>query len=147
MVTAFTIPSDTLIKRLAVELKEKNIITPPNWSAWVKTGHFKEDKPLQEDWFYVRSAAVFRKIYIRGPIGIVALRKQFGSKKNRGSMPNKASLASGAVIRNIVQQLEKAGFVQTHAVEGKIITSEGKKFVDGLCKELKELFPELKEYT
>ena len=62
-------------------------------------------------------------------------------------MPNKASLASGAVIRNIVQQLEKSGFIQPHAVEGRVITSQGKKFVDGLCKELKEGFPELKEYT
>lgn len=147
MVTAYTIPSDTLIKRLGVALKEKEIITPPTWSTWVKTGHFKEDKPLQEDWFYIRSAAVFRKIYIRGPIGIIELRKQFGNKKNRGSMPNKASLASGAVIRNIVQQLEKAGFVQSHDVEGRVITSSGKKFVDALCKELKENFPELKEYT
>ncbi len=147
MVTAFTIPSDSLIKRLANELKEKNIITAPKWSAWVKTGHFKEDKPLQEDWYFVRSAAVFRKIYIRGPIGIVALRKQFGSKKNRGSVPNKASLGSGAVIRNIVQQLEKAGFVQPHAVEGRVITIQGKKFIDSLCKELKENYPELKAYT
>ena len=147
MVTAYTIPSDTLIKKLAVELKEKKIITPPEWSAWVKTGHFKEDKPLQEDWFYIRSGAVFRKIYIRGPIGIQGLRKQFGNNKNRGSIPNKARLASGAVIRNIVQQLEKAGFLTPSAVEGRALTSEGKKFVDAVCKELKEEFPELKEYT
>jgi len=148
LVTAYTIPSDALIKKLAVVLKEKSIITPPDWAAWVKTGHFKEDKPLDnENWFYIRSAAVFRKIYIRGPIGIQELRKQFGSRKNRGSMPNKASLASGAVIRNIVQQFEKAGFLTTPAVEGRIITSEGKKFVDAVCKELKNDFPELKEYT
>ena len=147
MVTAYTIPSDTLIKRLAVELKEKSIITPPTWSTWVKTGHYKEDKPLQEDWFYIRSGAVFRKIYIRGPIGIQELRKQFGDHKNRGSMPNKASMASGAVIRNIVQQLEKAGFLESKGTEGRSVTSQGKKFVDGICKELKPTFPELKEYT
>ena len=147
MVTAYTIPSDALIKRLAIELKEKNIISPPEWAAWVKTGHFKEDKPLQEDWFYVRSSAVFRKIYVRGPIGIQELRKQFGSKKNRGSMPNKASLSSGAIIRNIVKQLEKAGFLTPSAVEGRVLTSEGKKFIDLICKDLKNNYPELKEYT
>ena len=147
MVTAYTIPSDTLIKKLAIELKEKSIITPPEWSFWVKTSHFKEDKPLQEDWFYIRSAAIFRKIYIRGPVGVQSLRKLFGDKKNRGSKPNKASLSSGAIIRNVVQQLEKAGFLAPSAVEGRAVTSEGKKFVDGICKELKNDFPELKEYT
>ena len=147
MVTAYTIPSDGLIKWLAIELKEKNIISPLEWAAWVKTGHFKEDKPLQEDWFYVRSSAVFRKIYVRGPIGIQELRKQFGSKKNRGSMPNKASLSSGAVIRNIVKQLEKAGFLTPSAVEGRVLTSECKKFIDLICKDLKNNYPELKEYT
>lgn len=147
MVTAYTIPSDTLIKRLAIELKDKSIITPPEWAAWVKTGHFKEDKPLQEDWFFIRSAAVFRKIYIHGPVGIQRLRKLFGDNKNRGSMPDKASMASGAVIRNIVQQLQKAGFLENSDVEGRILTSQGKKFVDGICKELKNDYAELKEYT
>jgi small subunit ribosomal protein S19e len=146
LVTAFIIPSDTLIKRLALEFKTKKIITPPEWSAWVKTGHFKEDKPLQEDWFYIRSAAVLRKIYIRGPVGVQGLRKLFGTRKNRGSSPNKASFASGAVIRNIIQQLEKAGLVEPSTVEGRVVSIQGKKFVDTVCKDLKDSFPELKEY-
>ena len=146
MVTAFTIPADVLIKRLSVELKNNKIINPPQWSTWVKTGNFKEDKPLDEDWFYIRSAAVLRKIYIGGPVGIQGLRKRFGRKKNRGSKPNKASLSSGAILRHIIQQLEKGGLVEQVEKEGRKVSLQGIKFVDGLCKELKENYPELKAY-
>ena len=75
MVSAFTVPAEILIKRIAVEFKEQSIIIPPDWSNYVKTGHFKENMPNQADWFYTRSASVLRKIYFNGPIGIQKLRK------------------------------------------------------------------------
>lgn len=148
MVSAYVIPSDALIKRLSKELKEKNIITPPEWSVWVKTGHFKEDKPLDSDWFYIRSGSVLRKIYMNQPIGVQSLRKKFGKKKNRGSKPNKASLASGAIIRLIVQQLEKNGLIEaTDSNQGRKLSKNGTKFVDAICKELKGNYPELNSYV
>ena len=149
MVSAYVIPVDTLIKRLALELETKNIITPPEWSVWVKTGHFKEDKPNDhKKWFYVRSAAVLRKIYTSEPIGVQNLRKKFGKNKNRGSKPDKTSLSSGAIIRLIVQQLETAGLIEKTENQGRKLTSNGKKFVDMLCKEIKEAnYPELKHYV
>jgi small subunit ribosomal protein S19e len=150
MVSAFIIPADDLIKKLAQELKEQNIISPPSYAAWVKTGHFKEDKPLDTDWFYIRSAAVLRKIYIHsatnGAIGIQSLRKKFGRNKNRGSKPDKASRASGSVIRVIVQQLESKGFIEKTETDGRQMSKSGLLFVDNICKGLKEKFPELKAY-
>ena len=146
MVSAYVIPADALIKRLAKELEEKKIITNPEWSGWVKTGHFKEDKPLEKDWFFIRSGAVLRKMYMSEPIGVQALRKKFGRNKNRGSKPNKAALASGAIIRLIVQQLESSGLIEKTESNGRKLSLNGKKFVDTICKELKSNYPELKAY-
>ena len=147
MVSAYVIPADVLIKRLAIELENKNIITQPEWSAWVKTGHFKEDKPLEKDWFYQRAGAVLRKIYISEPIGVQGLRKKFGKNKNRGSKPDKASRASGAIIRLIVQQFETSGLLEKTESNGRKLSTNGKKFVDTICMELKANYPELKAYV
>jgi small subunit ribosomal protein S19e len=150
MVSAYIVPVEDLIHRIATEFKNKNIITPPEWASWVKTGHFKEDKPIDvQNWFYIRSAAVLRKIYVTGPIGVQKLRKKFGRNKNRGSKPNKASLSSGAIIRSIVQQLESAGLIEkTDDNQGRRMTTNGMKFVDTICKEIKESnYPKLKQYV
>ncbi|MHA2362397.1 MAG: 30S ribosomal protein S19e [Candidatus Hodarchaeales archaeon] len=146
MVSVYTVPANLLITRLAKEFKEKDLINPPEWNEYVKTCHFKENIPGNSDWFFVRSASVLRKIYAKGPIGIQELRKIYGSKKNKGSSPNHASRASGAVLRNIVQQLERNGFVELIESQGRKMTPKGMSFVDAISKELKSEIPELERY-
>ena len=61
--------------------------------------------------WHIRAAAIARKIYLR-PAGIGALRRVFGCKKDGNSRPGKASLASGAILRSCVQQLEAMKIVE-----------------------------------
>jgi small subunit ribosomal protein S19e len=51
-------------------------------------------------------AAVARRVYLRGGLGIGAFRRSFGGNDRRGSRPGRHTFASGGVIRNVLQQLE-----------------------------------------
>ena len=119
------------IAKLAESLKP--VIKAPEWSAFVKTGMSKERLPENPEWYTVRAAAVLRTVYIRGPIGVEKLRNKYGSKKNRGHQPEKFFKSSGKIIRTILQQLEKAGFIEQKTIKGhkgRIITAKGRSFVD-----------------
>ena len=50
MPTVYDIPADILIRRLALDIKARKEITPPEWASYVKTGAHKERAPDQEDW-------------------------------------------------------------------------------------------------
>jgi len=89
----------------------KTMIKEPEWVQFVKSGHGKERRPSQEGWWYTRAASVLRQVYIKGPIGVSKLRIKYGNKKNRGHKPERFAKASGKIIRNILQQMEKAGLV------------------------------------
>lgn len=59
----------------------------PEWVDLVKTAKFKELAPYDENWYYVRCAALARHIYFRSPVGVGAVTKIFGGKiKNYTSM-------------------------------------------------------------
>jgi len=128
-------PSE-FIEKAAEELKK--MIEQPEWSMFVKTGIAKSRPPEKQDWYYARAAAVLRKVYIaNGPIGVSKLRTKFGSKKRRGTKPEKFFKASGKIIRSILQQLEKNKLIEQKAIgfhKGRIITKEGRKLVDGIAK-------------
>lgn len=145
MTTVYDVPADLLIDKVAEELKEKENINAPDWADFVKTGVHRERRPQRRDWWYVRCAALLRKVYINGPIGISALRTVYGGKKNRGSKPEKFSRSSGAVIRNLLHQLEKEGLVEK-VEKGRVATSKGKSFLDNISNELIKEIPELKKY-
>lgn len=150
MPTVYDIPANVLIDRLSEELKSKDEIAPPDWSYYVKTGVHKERAPDDSDWWYTRCAAVLRKVYLEGPIGTEKLRIHFGGKKRNGSRPNKFRKGSGSIIRNVLQQLEEAGFIKTRKGEGRVVTSMGHSYLDKLSsvmkKELEKAIPELENY-
>ena len=50
----------------------------PEWSDLVKTGTHKELAPIDPDWYYIRCAAVLRRVYMRGNIGIKGIAKKYG---------------------------------------------------------------------
>ena len=50
----------------------------PEWSNLVKTSKHKELAPVDGDWYYVRCAAVLRRIYMRGKIGTTGIAKRYG---------------------------------------------------------------------
>ncbi|MDK2892038.1 30S ribosomal protein S19e [Methanohalophilus sp.] len=136
MTTAYDVPATEIITRLAEKLKENDNIQPPEWAAFAKTGVHKELPPVDSDWWYTRCAAVLRKIYMNGPIGVQRLRSVYGGKKDRGSNPYKKEKGSGSIARVISQQLEAAGFV-TQLKGGRIVTPAGQSLLDNTANEVK----------
>jgi len=128
MVSIFDVDQTALVYEVARELKEKGLISQPDWAKFVKTGAHKERPPVQKDWWYIRAAAILRTVYKDGPIGVSKLRSKYGGRKNRGVKPEKFRKASGAIIRKILQQLESAGLIMQKKEgvhKGRIIAPKG----------------------
>ena len=90
-----------LIKTLAEKLKEYPEIKPPEGSIFWKSAHFKELAPIDsENFWYVRSASILRKIKRFGPIGVNHLRKHYGGRNRKGSGNRAPSSRRSAAIRN-----------------------------------------------
>ena len=125
------VSSQKLIERLSEELRKNENIKPPEWSKYVKTGVSTERPPLQENWWFLRSAAILRKIYLNGPIGTQRLRNAFGGRRRMGHKPPQHKKAGGKIIRLMLQQLESAGYVKKveKPKKGRIITSKGQKIL------------------
>jgi len=123
-----------LIEKLAAKLEKEKIVEPVEWAAYVKTGNHKEKPPVQDNWWYIRSAAILRSISHLGPIGVSKLRTKYGGKKNEGHRPSHFYKGSGSIIRKILQQLEKAELIAQveHAGhKGRALTKKGKDLMKG----------------
>lgn len=118
-----------LLDALSKELEKMEAMKPPEWARFVKTGVCKERPPTQKDWWYVRSASILRKLCIEGPVGVSKMRRIYGHRKRRGHKPEHKYPASGAIIREIFQQLEKAGLVKNEKRKGRMLTAKGKTFL------------------
>jgi len=136
MTTVYDIPAEMLIRQVAEELKKNPQIQPPDWAAFAKTGVHREMPPENEDWWYVRAAAIFRRIYTDGPVGIQRMRSAYGGKRDRGSAPNQFRRGSGSIVRKVFQQLEAAGYV-SHTTKGRVVTPAGRSFLDNVANSLK----------
>ncbi len=149
MTTIYDVPASALINKAAQQLKNEEHISPPDWSAYVKTGVHKEMSPSSEDWWYVRCASILRRIYIDGPVGVSRLRSFYGGSVNRGSQPERFLKGSGSIIREALQQLEKLGYVKKMK-GGKVISPRGQSFLDNIAnevkKELVKEIPSLEKY-
>ena len=121
--------ADKLIDSLSKELGKMEEMKPPEWARFAKTGVCKERPPAQKNWWYIRSASILRKLYIEGPVGVSRMRRSYGHRKRRGHKPEHKYPASGSVIREIFQQLEKAGFVKNEKRKGRMLTAKGKAFL------------------
>ncbi|MDD2439323.1 MAG: 30S ribosomal protein S19e [Methanosarcinaceae archaeon] len=149
MTNAYDVPAAELIDKVAGILKENDTIVPPEWAESVKTGVHKELPPIAKDWWFTRCAAVLRKIYVDGPIGIERLRSVYGGSRDYGSQPSKRAKGSGSIARKAVQQLEAAGFLQK-VKGGRIVSAQGRSMLDNAAHEVKqdvlEEFPGLAKY-
>jgi small subunit ribosomal protein S19e len=150
MATAYDVPAERLIPKLAEELKRIETIAPPEWAAFVKTGRHREKSPVSNDWWHTRTAAVLRKIYIDGPVGTTRLAAMFGGRADRGSKPNKAVRGSRSISRMTVQQLEKSQLVQKQKDGGRVVTAKARKMIDlastQILKDMAAQNPELTKY-
>ncbi|MDR3102020.1 MAG: 30S ribosomal protein S19e [Methanocalculaceae archaeon] len=137
MTTVFDIPAGALITKVAEELKNESEIAAPEWSEYVKTGVHKQMPPENPDWWYIRSAAVLRRIYVDGPLGVERMRSVYGGIQNRGSKPSHFRKGSGSIARKVMQQLEAVGYVEK-ITGGRRVSAKGRKFLDNIAHSLME---------
>ena len=135
MTTVYDVPADHLIRKVAEELKKRQEIKPPAWAAFAKTGVHKEMPPEDPDWWFTRAAAVLRRVYVDGPLGVERMRSFYGGNKNRGSKPNAFRKGSGSILRKALQQLEAAGLV-IHDKTGRRVSPAGMAFLDNMAQEV-----------
>ena len=139
MTTMYDVNAQELINKAAEELKKVPEIKAPSWAQFVKTGMHKERPPVNEDWWYLRSASVLRSVYRFGPVGVSKLRTKYGGKKNRGVKKEHFYKGSGNILRKALQQLEKAGlvkFAEKGVHKGRLITPKGKSFLDKIATKI-----------
>ena len=134
MVTVLDVDANKLIETIAESLKKTKEVKAPEWAAFVKTAHYKDKVPYNEDWWFMRAAAILRRVYLE-PMGVSRLKKAYGGKKNRGYKPEKFFCASGNIIRKILQQLEAAKYVQKDK-KGRAITPLGQKFLNKTASDI-----------
>jgi small subunit ribosomal protein S19e len=138
LTTVYDVPANALIEKLAKYLMENiDVISPPAWAQYVKTGSHTQRPPDNPNWWYIRCASLLRKIYTRGPIGIAKLRLDYGGRKTGKKRPEHFKRGGGAILRKALQQLERAGLVKTIAKKGRVITNEGISLMDKLADEVK----------
>jgi small subunit ribosomal protein S19e len=127
--------ADEYNKKLAEAIRKNSEFKMPEWALFVKTSVSKSRPPENNDWWYARVASILRQIYIHGIVGVGRLRVKYGSRKNRGMKPEVFMRASGKIIRTMLQQAEKAGFLEK-VKEGKRfgrrLTKQGKEFLEGI---------------
>ncbi len=140
MVTAYDVPGQLLVEKLAQKLKEFEEIKPPKWAYFVKTKPSNERPPddLADEWWYYRAASILRQVYLRGPVGVSRLRTRYGGIRKRGAEPGRFRKGYGKIIRTILQQLEAAGLVEKVDTprKGRVVTPKGRSFVDKTAAEV-----------
>jgi small subunit ribosomal protein S19e len=111
-VTVKDVAAQDFVRAYAKHLKRSGRVPVPKWVDIAKTGTHKQLPPRDPDWFFVRTASVARKLYIRGGTGTGALRKVYGGAKHNGVSPSHFSTSSGSVVRNVLKGLEKMGVLE-----------------------------------
>lgn len=137
MTTAFDVPPEHLIKALAAKLQALPSVKAPPWAPFAKTGVHREKGPAERDWWTKRTAALLRKVYVEGPVGVERLRAMYGGSRDRGSAPNRARKGSGSILRKALQQLEREGLVENVKGVGRRVTPKGRSLVDDTAHEVK----------
>ncbi|VDK45625.1 unnamed protein product [Anisakis simplex] len=128
-----------IVRQIAGFLKKSGKVKVPEWSDLVKLGINKELAPVDTDWYYLRTASVARRLYIRSPTGVGALRRVYGGNKRHGVAPNHFAQASGSVIRKALQTLEAIKWVEKHPDgNGRILTKQGRKDLDRIASQMRQ---------
>uniref|UniRef100_A0A7C4I239 Small ribosomal subunit protein eS19 n=1 Tax=Caldiarchaeum subterraneum TaxID=311458 RepID=A0A7C4I239_CALS0 len=127
---------EKLINRVAAYLKNNQVVTPPPWAMFVKTSVAREEPPRNPDWWFVRAASILRKLYLYGPVGVSRMRKFYGGRHRVGMAPPYFAKGGGAIVRKILQQLEKAELVSTVPRKGRALTPKGVKLLEQAAKSI-----------
>ncbi|KAG1670373.1 hypothetical protein FOA52_000133 [Chlamydomonas sp. UWO 241] len=125
------VPSDAFIKAYSAHLKSNDKIHLPTWVDVIKTGAFKELPPQNVDWYFVRAAALCRRLYIRPGMGLGHFQHAFGGReRRRGCKPEHHALAATGNIRHILRNLEAVGLIEKCPTGGRKLTPSGQRDMD-----------------
>jgi len=102
--------------------------------------------PLDNDWLYVRAASISYQLYMRGKIGITALRDHYGGRQRNGTCKPHHRKGAGKVIRYCIKQLEDQQLIghvkytnddeTTSASQGKALTKKGITDMDRIASQI-----------
>jgi small subunit ribosomal protein S19e len=135
--SVFVVQPEKLIETLSNKLKDYPEISPPKGSEFWKTAFFKELAPSDsENFWYIRCAAILRKVKKFGPIGVNKLRKYFGGKNRKGKGLHHSAKASGKIIRVALQQLGDANLLELKDKQGRVLSSEGISLIERTAYEI-----------
>lgn len=135
MTNVYEVEPSILVRAAADRLKGK--LKKPEYMNYVKSGAGRDRVPEDPDFWYVRGASILRQIYLNGPVGVSRLRTRYGNKKEAVVHKKHHVRASGSIIRDEFQQLESLNYIK-RTKEGRIITPQGKSFLDKIAKEVTE---------
>ena len=121
------------VKALARHFKQEGKLFVPRCTEIVKTSHGRERAPQNEDWYYIRCAAVLRALYLRPGQGYGGLSKRFGIKKNRGSQPEITTRGARGLLHWACRSLEGLKLVTKGKESGHVVTKEGRKKADTIA--------------
>lgn len=151
MTTVHDVPPQDIIDAVAADLKKAKEVSPPEWAAFVKAGVHREKAPMETDWWYTRLAAVFRKVYVKGPLGTKRMAAEYGGRRDRGSAPYHPRRGSRSIVRECLNQLENLGYVQKTEKGGRMITAKGHAYLDGKARQIMTRLakerPDLEKYV
>mmetsp|Transcript_13624 Transcript_13624/g.46139 ORF Transcript_13624/g.46139 Transcript_13624/m.46139 type:complete len:159 (+) Transcript_13624:28-504(+) len=138
-VTVKDVPAQDFIVAYAAHLKRTGKIEVPKWADLVKTAKFKELAPYDPDWYYVRAASIARRVYLRGNVGVGAMRKIYGGRQRRGTIKEKFALSGGSIPRHIFGQLEAMKILEKSGdgKGGRRITETGQRDLDSIAGQIK----------
>ncbi|OAG31315.1 small subunit ribosomal protein S19e [Nematocida displodere] len=126
------------IATLSKALEDEKKITPPADTAHIKTGHGRQIAPEEENWYFVRTASILRKLYIeeltnpeksRHGFGTMWFARVYGGAKNNGHKPSHVVSGSKSLVRRILQSLEGLKFVSQIPNGGRKLTATGLSYL------------------
>jgi len=152
MVTLYDVPAEALIEAVAETLEGE--LEEPDWARFAKSGIGREFPPEQENYWYLRAAAVLRTVAIHAPVGVERLATAFGSAQKGtdryGVGPRHRSDGSRKQLRVMLQQLEAAGYLERPPNGlGRVLSAEGQSLLDSTAGEVLTALdrPDLERYA
>ena len=138
-VTVKDVASHDFVIAYAAHLKRIGKIEVPKWADLVKTATHKELAPYDPDWYYIRAAAIARRVYLRAGTGVGAFKKVFGGRVHRGTRPEHFGKASGSIARHILKELESLKIVEkVPGGRGRRVTPQGQRDLDSIAGQIGE---------
>jgi len=138
-VTVKDVAAHDFVIAYAAHLKRIGKIEVPKWADLVKTATHKELAPYDPDWYYIRAAAIARRVYLRAGTGVGAFKKVFGGRVMRGTRPERFGTSSGSIARHILKELETLKIVEkVPGGKGRRVTAQGQRDLDSIAGQIGE---------